>query len=148
MYRSILVATDGSEYSSKAVKHAALLARTTGARLVLFHAAPHISAPSHSDGLDIRRWGTTEEAIEDRDATAHHLLTAAHKGVAAQGLMIEEQFSVSDHPYEAILDAAKRHDCDLIVMAPHGLRGMAGILIGSETQKVLAHSKLPVLVVR
>ena len=61
---------------------------------------------------------------------------------------MEQQFTVSNSPYEAIIEAAKKFECDLIVMASHGRRGVSGVLLGSETQKVLTHSKIPVLVVR
>ncbi len=148
MYRSILVATDGSEYSLRAVSQAALLAKMTEAKLVLFHAAPRIHQPGYSEGLDIRREGSAGEAKITRDMAAHKLLAASRKEMRVSDLEVEEAFAVSDEPYIAILQAAAEHGCDIIVMAPHGHHGLAGVLLGSETQKVLTHSKIPVLVVR
>jgi len=148
MYRSILVATDGSEYSAKAVKHAGLLAKMSGAKLVLFYAAPHVQLSAYSEGYDIRQWGISADAKSARDIAAAELLAAAHEEMGFPDLTVEELFVVSNQPYEAILETARNHDCDLIVMAPHGHHGLAGVLLGSETQKVLTHAKIPVLVVR
>ncbi len=148
MYRSILVATDGSEYSLRAVTQAALLARMSKAKLVLFHAAQHLHLPSYSEGLDIRSAGAPEQQKSARDAAAKSVLAASRKEIHVGEVEIEEAFAVSDDPHVAILEAAAKHGVDLIVMAPHGHRGIAGMLIGSVTQKVLTHSKLPVLVVR
>ena len=148
MYRSILVAVDGSEYSAKAVKHAGLLAKMSGAKLVLFYAAPHVHMPPYTDGLEVGRVREVEDLAKSaRDVQANKLLTDARKDLGFADLPVEQGFAVSGNPYEAILEAAKNHDCDLIVMAPHGHHGIAGILLGSETQKVLTHSKVPVLVV-
>ena len=149
MYRSILGAVDGSQYSAKAVKHAALLAKMSGAKLILFHAAPHVHMPPYTEGLDVDGVQKIEDlAKSTRDAQARKVLADARKGLGFSDLGVEESFVVSSNPYEAILETAKNRDCDLIVMAPHGHHGIAGILLGSETQKVLTHSKIPVLVVR
>lgn len=157
MYRSILVAIDGSEYSTKAATHAALLALQADAKLVLFHAAPHVRMPFHTniymapyiEGLDTPQLQTiNEEAKNARDIGAKRLLAAAHRELRFADIAIEELFVVDDQPYEAIIETARKYDCDLIVMAPHGHRGLTGILLGSETQKVLTHSPIPVLVVK
>ncbi len=149
MYRGILVAIDGSEYSAKAAKHAALLARMSGARLVLFHVAPHLHVPPYTEGLDISGFQeNNEEARSARDVWARRLLASTRKELGFPDLAVEELFVVSDAPYKAILENAQSCECDLIVMAPHGHHGIAGVLLGSETQTVLTHSKLPVLVVR
>ncbi len=148
MYRSILVAVDGSEYAAKAVKHAGMMARMSGAKLVLFHAAPHVHMPPYTEGLAVGRVQEVEDLAKSaRDVQASKLLTDARKNLGSADLPVEQLFVVSGNPYEAILQAAKDRDCDLIVMAPHGHHGIAGILLGSETQKVLTHSKVPVLVV-
>ncbi len=148
MYKSILVAIDGSGYSSKAAKHAALIARMAGARLVLFHAAGHIRRPVYTEGLDTAQpQESSEEARNAREAWAHRILAAARKEIGFPDLEVDEVFTVSEQPYAAILQAAAERGCDLIIMAPHGHRGVAGVLLGSETQKVLTHAKLPVLVV-
>jgi len=148
MYGSILVPIDGSENSARALKHAAQLARMVGAKLVLFHAAPHIHMALNIEGINVRRLEEVDgEAKRARDVAAKRLLAAAHRELGFDDLAVEELFVVSSNPYEAIIEAAKKYDCDLIVMASHGHHGVAGVLLGSETQKVLTHSKIPVTVV-
>lgn len=148
MYRSILVATDGSEYSARAVKQAALLAKMSGAKLLLFHAAPNTRMPGYVEGAGTELVREVNEiANNNRDAEAKGVLSDAHTALGFPDISIEELFVVNDSPYQAILETARYRDCDLIVMAPHGHHGIAGILLGSETQKVLTHSKVPVLVV-
>lgn len=95
-----------------------------------------------------RLQGSEEHAKSARDLEAKKLLAAARKELGFADLAVEEAFVANAQPYEAIIEAAKKYDCGLIVMAPHGHRGVAGILLGSETQKVLTHSKIPVLVVK
>ena len=149
MYRNILAAVDGTEHSAKAAKQAALLARMAGAKLVLFHAAGHPHRPPYTEGLDTAQPAeSSEEARSAREVGAKRMLAAVRKELGFQDLSVEEVIAVSDQPYAAILEAAARHDCDLIVMAPHGHRGMAAVLLGSETQKVLTHARISVLVVR
>jgi len=82
------------------------------------------------------------ERFFDVGIAEQHAVTFA-AGLACQGFTVEAM-----HPHEAILDHAKNQGCDLIVMASHGRRGVAGVLLGSETQKVLTHSNIPVLVLR
>ena len=149
MYKSILVPTDGSERSHAAIKEAAKLARALGSKLVLFYAAPHYESPPVSEGFLAPNWlKDRESAKREIEAEAEKLLASAAKNVNLAGLGVEQKFAVSNSPYEAIIEAAKKFECELIVMASHGRRGMSGLLIGSETQKVLTHSTIPVLVVR
>jgi nucleotide-binding universal stress UspA family protein len=146
MYRGILVAVDGSEYSRKAAEHAAELARIASAKLVLFYAVPHPHRSPFTEGLDTAEaQPTREEAASAIAVGAHRVLALVRKDMKVTN--VEERFVVSDTPYEAIIEAANKYECDLIVMAPHGHHGIAGVLLGSETQKVLAHSTVPVLVV-
>ncbi len=149
MYRNILVAVDGSEYSVKAARHAGLLAKMIGAKLVLFHAVSHRHAPPFTEGLSVPGPQPSKaELLRERETEARRILQAIRKEIPFAGPVVEEVFVVSSAPHESIIEAAKERDCDLIVMAPHGHRGIAGVLLGSETQKVLSHSPLPVLVVR
>ncbi len=149
MYRSILVAVDGSEFSIRAARHAGLLAKMVGAKLVLFHVVPHHHTAPVTEGLSIPTpQPSTEELRRGRETEARKVLQEARKDIPFSGGVIEEEYAVSNQPYEAIIERAKKLECDLIVMAPHGHRGIAGVLLGSETQKVLTHSPLPVLVVR
>ncbi len=145
MYRHILVAIDGSEYSAKAARHAAALAKLLGSRLLLFHVAPHTGFPPYYEAA--RPSG--DEDRKARDLWAEQLLSHAREDLGFPELAVEQLFVASNHPHEAILDAAKKHDCDLIVLAPHGSHyAIGGVLLGSETQRVLTHAKTPVLVVR
>ncbi len=149
MYRGILVAIDGSEYSAKAARHAAALAKLTGAKLVLFHVTPRMGLPPYYEAMAI---GPFQKAAEEdrraRDLWAEELLAQTHEDLGQPDLAVEKLFVASNHPHEAILEAATKHDVDLIVMAPHGTHYViGGVLVGSETQKVLTHARKSVLVV-
>ncbi|MFM8767999.1 MAG: universal stress protein [Rubrivivax sp.] len=144
MYQQILVATDGSEMSARAVDTAASLARLMGARLeVLSVREPFpYSAISEMQPVPPQEFYDAQERLaSERIAAA--LDAARARGVQASGASVEAL-----HPWEAILDQAKSKGCDLIVLASHGRRGLGALLLGSETQKVLTHSAVPVLVIR
>ena len=147
MYKNLLVATDGSKLSSKAVAHAIGLAKVVGARLTAFYAAPDYPMPAYADGVvyePVSRKEYAKLAAED----AEKILKEVAAKAAAGGVTCTTTYSIAASPWEAILDAAKKNKCDAIVMASHGRRGFSALLLGSETQKVLTHSKLPVIVVR
>jgi nucleotide-binding universal stress UspA family protein len=147
MYKNLLVATDGSKLSSKAVAHAIGLAKAVAAKLTAFYAAPDYPMPAYADGVvyePVSRKEYAKLAAED----AEKILKAVAAKAAAEGVVCTTTYSIAASPWEAILDAAKRNKCDAIVMASHGRRGFSALLLGSETQKVLTHSKLPVIVVR
>jgi nucleotide-binding universal stress UspA family protein len=149
MYKSILVPTDGSEFSDAAIKEAARLAKELGSRLVLFYAVPRYPLPPLTEGLSAAgRVKEKEQAQRAMEAEGQAILAAAAKNAMLAGLDVRQQCVVSNSPYEAIIEAAINSECELIVMASHGRRGLSGVLLGSETQKVLTHSKVPVLVVR
>lgn len=144
MYKHILLPTDGSELSKAAMKHGVALARTINAKVT----ALVVSTPLHSLVVDP---GAVSKALDQYKAlvaaqTAKYLENvredAERSGVSCNALCIEH-----DKPYEAIVDTAKKFNCDLVVMASHGLRGVSAIL-GSETLKVLTHSSVPILVFR
>jgi nucleotide-binding universal stress UspA family protein len=144
MYTSILVPTDGSEISQKAVQTACSLAKLCGAKLVLLSVKgpfPY-SAISEMQPVPPQEFYDAQERVTTAWINAGLALTK-EAGVPSQGFTIE-----AVHPWEAILDQAKAHGCDLIVMASHGRRGLSSLLLGSETQRVLTHGQLPVLVVR
>ncbi len=144
MYQRILFPTDGSTITAKALQSALSLAKLAGAELsVLGVKEPFpYSAISEMQPVPPQEFFDNQERIASaRVKTATEAAAAA--GVACKGYTVE-----ADHPWEAILDQAKAQGCDLIVMASHGRRGMSALLLGSETQKVLTHSTLPVLVVR
>jgi nucleotide-binding universal stress UspA family protein len=147
MYKHILVATDGSKLSNRAVAQAIDLAQSLGATLTAFYASPDYPMPAYSDGMAYEPVSRKEYAAQCKKEAARVLDPVALKAESA-GLEFNAAHAVASAPWEAILAAARKNKCEAIVMASHGRRGVTALLLGSETQKVLAHSKLPVLVVR
>jgi nucleotide-binding universal stress UspA family protein len=147
MYTKILVPTDGSHLSDRVLREAGQLARTLGATLTLFYAAPAYRMPVATlEGAMMQNVMTPERYRRTMRAHARRLLDGATR--KAGGTVTRRVCEFSDQPYDAIIAAAKKNRCDLIVMASHGWRGLKGLLLGSETHKVLTHSRIPVLVVR
>lgn len=147
MYQRILVATDGSTLSRKAVSSAIALSALTGAELVALKVVARYPQSYFEGGLALqaeeisrveKQWAADGQSVVDAVAKA-----ATAKGVKARAITMK-----SDLVAEAIIAAAKKHKCDLIVMASHGRRGIKRLLLGSETQQVLTHSHVPVLVLR
>jgi nucleotide-binding universal stress UspA family protein len=147
MFKHILIPTDGSRVSTEAAKAGVRLARRLGARVTGFFAAPPATPIVYRDALPVGY--TTPEHHEKmirRAAQAH--LTVIERAAKAAGVRCECVTVTSDFPAEAILEAATRRGCDLIFMASHSRRGLKGLLLGSQTHKVLAGSTVPVLVYR
>ena len=147
MYEHLLVATDGSKLSEKAVAHAIGLAKALGAKLTAFHASPGYPTPVYAEGFAYVPMTRKEYAAlcaKDADKILKPISVKAGQA----GLEFKSVHVAGDAPWEAILAAARRNKCDGIVMASHGRRGVSALLLGSETQKVLTHTKLPVIVVR
>ena len=143
MYRHILVATDGSRFAGAAIRQAIGLARALGAKLTgLTVVAPYFPAASGRAYAALRGF---RGAV---DKEARHALAAFSAAARARGVAASAASVVGGEPWQAILRAARARNCDLIVMASHGRRGLAGLILGSETSKVLTHSKIPVLVCR
>ena len=147
MYQRILVATDGSTLSKKAVTSAIALAALTGAELVALKVVPRYPQSYFEGGLALqaaevgrveKQWAENGQAIVDAVQK-----TALAKGVTTKAITVK-----SDLVSDAVIAAAKKYKCDLIVMASHGRRGIKRLLLGSETQQVLTHSHVPVLVLR
>ena len=147
MYQRILVATDGSDLSRKAVDHAISLAATCGAELIAIKVVPHYprsyfegSVPLSADEVSRieKHWAEDGEGVVEAVKCA-----GAAKGVKVTALVVK-----SDLVSDALIEAAKKHGADLIVMASHGRKGVKRLLLGSETQQVLTHSETPVLVLR
>lgn len=147
MYRRILVPTDGSTLSGKAVTHALALAKATGANVTAFYAAPPYPVPVYAHGV-LDDAAASEQYVESAAREAQRILAPIERKAARAEVSCELLHAVSDAPWKAILDAARTRKCDVIVMASHGRRGMAALLLGSETSKVLTHAKVPVIVVR
>ena len=147
MLRRILVATDGSKLSAKAVNAALQLAHVFHARLVALHVYPKF--PGSPYGTFGPAEDVLKQAHEDQGrARAEQLFADLGKQAEAAGVEIESALIVSNEAWKEIIAVAKRKKCDLICMASHGRRGLAALVLGSETQKVLTHTTLPVLVVR
>ena len=147
MFKHILVPTDGSKLSAKAAKQAVKLAKALGARITGFYAAPDYSSTYYGDGYILRAPSAKAQAEFSQEQT-RKCLSVIEVEAEVEKVPCEVFHVVGDSPYEAIIDAAKKKKCDLIFMASHGRRGLSGLVLGSETQKVLIHSKIPVLVCR
>jgi nucleotide-binding universal stress UspA family protein len=147
MYKNLLVATDGSKLSDKAVAHAIGLAQAVGAKLTAFYAAPDYPLPAYADGV-VYEPVSRKEYAKLAAADAEKILSGVASKASAAGIPCETTYTIAAAPWEAILASAKKAKCDAIVMASHGRRGVSAMLLGSETQKVLTHSKIPVIVVR
>jgi len=147
MYQRILVATDGSELSDRAVDHAIGLADLTGAELVALRVVPRYPQTYFEGGVAL---GTAEvRQIEKQwEDEARATVQAVKTRAQPRQVKVKPLTVKSDLVAEAIIAAAKRHKCDLVVMASHGRRGLKRLLLGSETQQVLTHSHTPVLVLR
>ena len=144
MFKRILVPTDGSDITGKAVDKAIGLAKSVGATLY----AISVKEPFPYSAISEMQPVPPQEFYDAQERVTTEWVTAAQRvaqeaGVPFQGFTLE-----AVHPWEAILDQAKTHACDLIVMASHGRRGISALLLGSETQRVLTHGQIPVLVVK
>jgi nucleotide-binding universal stress UspA family protein len=143
MYQHILVPTDGSPLSASALNKAISLAKTVGAKVTVFtvvHRLPAMALGGSYTYMD--------EFWRHAQAEAERRLNEAEQEAKRNGVSCDVVKAEDRQPYEAIIDTAEARGCDLIVMASHGRRGISALVIGSETMKVLTHSKLPVLVYR
>jgi nucleotide-binding universal stress UspA family protein len=147
MYKHILIPTDGSDLSLKAVQHGILLAKAVGAKVTSIT----VVSPVLLFGLEPDRfkelseeWGYKPQVESFAQKCLDQVKSVAlEKGVTCNVMYVEH-----DHPYRAIIEAAANEHCDLIVMASHGRGGLSAIVLGSQTVKVLTHSTIPVLVCR
>jgi len=147
MYQKILVPTDGSTLSKKAVKSALEQAAATGAEVVALYVVPRYPIAYFEGGSSVsdsevarveKQWSDKGQAVIDQ----------VKKTAQAAGVKVTGVLANSDLVAESVIATAKKHKCDLIVMASHGRKGIKRLLLGSETQHVLTHSTLPVLVLR
>jgi nucleotide-binding universal stress UspA family protein len=146
-YQHLLVASDGTPPSDRALDQAIALAKALGARLTLLHVLPPlpVSLIGMGDMLDP---ATVESLSLMAERESRRIVEAARTLAQNNGLEIQTEVLKHDLPHRAIVDTASRLGCDLIVMASHGRKGLSGLLLGSETQRVLLHASVPVLVVR
>jgi nucleotide-binding universal stress UspA family protein len=147
MFKHILIPIDGSTLSLRAAKNAIRLAKDQGARISAFYAAPEYHPNIAGDYLPANFVSLAVFQGQIKK-TAEKYLAQIKKLATVGGVACSGSYASSDSPSAAIIKAAKERKCDLIFMASHGRRGIAGLLIGSETHKVLTHCKLPVLVYR
>jgi nucleotide-binding universal stress UspA family protein len=145
MYKRILLPSDGSDASQRAVLAGVEFARDAGAEVVGLTATPEFHVLSTDSAM---LEDTPDEFAARSEAQARRILDGIESAARDAGVACRIEHAISDDPYDAIIQTAQRLGCDLIVMASHGRRGLKGILLGSETQKVLVNSTIPVLVHR
>jgi len=147
MYKKILVVTFGTELSNKAVREAAGLASAVGARLLVLHVRSPLEVPDHAEGGALSRDGE-QKIMEEIVDEERKLLDGAVEIAASLGVKTETAFIANLLPHKAIVRVCREQQCDLIVMGTRIHRGIPGFLHKSQTQKVLANTAIPVLVVR
>jgi len=145
MYKHILIPTDGSPLSEAAIERGIALARSLNASVT----GVTVSAPFHTLALDpVMLTDTATQYREDCESRASKYLSVISEAAALHGVPCRVIHVVNDHPYAGILETAEKEGCDLIFMASHGRRGIAALVLGSETTKVLTHTKTAILVAR
>jgi nucleotide-binding universal stress UspA family protein len=149
MYKHILVPTDGSKLSLKAAREAAALAKSMKAKITALYVIAPYMPPVMGDGYIPRSTGAVMQRFKDAsEKIAGKALDQVAAAAAGAKVRCDRLFVTNDQPWAGIIKAARDKKCDVIVMASHGRGGLAGLLLGSETHKVLTHSKKPVLVCR
>ena len=148
MFKHILVSTDGSKLSGKAIRTAVRLASATGAQLTRRYVIPPYVAPMYGEAAIYVPAVSPKRYKELTQREARKALAAVEIEARTAGVDYRGESLTANNPWEGIIRTANAKKCDLIVMASHGRRGLAGLVLGSETTKVLTHSKIPVLVCR
>jgi len=144
MFQRILVPTDGSDITMKAIDTAIGLARSLNARLYTIS----VKEPFPYSAISEMQPTPPQEFFDAQERIASARIKSVRDACVTAGIECEAHTVEALHPWEAIIEHAQRMECELLVMASHGRRGVTALLLGSETQKVLTHSKIPVLVVR
>jgi nucleotide-binding universal stress UspA family protein len=145
MFKHLLLPTDGSQLSKAAIQKSVQLAKSINAKITGLYVMPVFHAVTGKTEM----LNDTDEAFaRECRALADQFLSVIEDAAKATDVAYETDLVISDHPYEAIIKAAEEKGCDLIAMASHGRKGVQGLTLGSETQKVLTNSKIPVLVYR
>ena len=147
MFKRILIPTDGSAVSRRAVKAGVALAKELDAKVIAYHALEASQPYAYQDSYIIGHQAIKQLEEKARETARKHLVEV-EKAARAAGVTCESLMTSPSAPYRGIVDTARRKKCDVIFMASHGRGAFASLLLGSVTQKVLAHSKLPVLVYR
>ena len=144
MFHRILVPTDGSDITAQAVQTSIALAKSLGAQIYTIS----VKEPFPYSAISEMQPTPPQEFFDAQERIAAKRVAAVVEACKAAAVPCTAHTVEALHPWEAIIDHAKRNECDLLVMASHGRRGVSALLLGSETQKVLTHSKVPVLIVR
>lgn len=145
MYKHILLPVDGSEFGAGVIPHAMQFAKAVGARMTVIH----VTAPYAVIAVGaVSAYLAEDEYTKRAAANAASVLDCVKRAAAEAGVPIDAYQVDHAHPWEAIIAEAKERGCDLVIMASHGRSGLASLLLGSETKKVLTHSSIPVLVWR
>ncbi len=147
MFKHILLPSDGSRLSNKAVKRGIEFAKKIRARVTAIHVVPEFRVVPDESIVPLSP-ALKKRFEEEAHKRAQNMLDEIARQAKARGVRCATMSVASDLPYQQIIAAARRKKCDLIMMASHGRRGLSSLLLGSETAKVLTHSKVPVLVVR
>lgn len=147
MFKKILIPTDGSELSRKAVQAGIQFASEIKAKVVGFYATEKYPVMVYGEYIPVEPI-SPEEFSRLEEARAKALLGFIEASATNAGVECATEFCESAQPYEEIIKLAQTHGCDLIFMASHGRRGLSALVLGSETNKVLTHSKIPVLIYR
>jgi nucleotide-binding universal stress UspA family protein len=148
MYKRILIATEGSEFGGKALTHGLALAKALNAPVVVVTVTEAWSALELARMARLHNRNPVEQYEEMVTAAGNHILTHAADLAKSQGVSCETVHVRDSHPAEGIIATALHKGCDLIVMASHGRRGVNRLLLGSQANEVLTHSKVPALIVR
>lgn len=148
MFKHVLLPTDGSKLSDRAVLRGIQFAKEARARVTALHVVPEFRMVVEEGFVSPMTAELKKRFEKESQVHAGKMLAKVEKAAKSAGVKCEVVSVVSDYPYQQIIAVAKKKKCDLIMMASHGRRGLSSLLLGSETAKVLTHSKIPVLVVR
>lgn len=145
MFKHILIPIDGSEFSDRAIDTGLRFAKSIGARVTGFIAEPDYTLPTYGDMISRRGESMDVNSTRTR-SHAQGVLRRIEKRALDEGVQFDSSFVQNDDPVAAIVGAAEEHNCDLIVMASHGRRGLDKLIHGSATEGVMTHTQIPVLV--
>lgn len=148
MFKHVLLPTDGSKLSDRAVKRGIEFAQSANASITAVHVVPEFRMVVEEGFVSPMSAELKKRFENESQQHARRMLDKVEAAAKAAGVTCDSVAVVSDFPYQQIIETAKKRKCDLIIMASHGRRGLSSLLLGSETAKVLTHSKIPVLVVR
>lgn len=148
MFKHVLIPTDGSPLAAKGAKAGVRLAKALGARVTGVYVIPPYVPMLFAEGARFRPGDSPQDYKRASEKAAKKALAAVEIEAQTGGVPCDTRFVTGERPWQGILQVARSRKCDLICMASHGRGGLGGLILGSETQRVLANSKIPVLVIR